>query len=94
MCGLPCWKAAMDGRARADAAVSKVMANLKQVLDCLQTTASAEPTLSFTHEMESKMVEAAGRYRDAVSAAAEAYAAVAIALEKEAREKWPPTTSA
>lgn len=89
MGGLPCYKAAIDGRAQADAAVAKAQAGLKQVLDCLQNTAMAAPAVTFTDEMEDKMLEVAKRYAAAVKAACEDYGKIASELEAEARASWP-----
>lgn len=95
MGGLPCMKAAMDGRAGADASVAKHQAALKKSLDCLQNTAMAAPFHSFTDPMEDAMLDAAKRYEAAVAEACEAYARVASKLEEEARANWPefPGTS-
>lgn len=89
MGGVVCAKAAMDGRAQADAVVAKAQASLKQVLDCLQNTAMAAPAVTFTDPMEDKMLEAAKRYAAAVKAACEDYGKTAVELEAEARENWP-----
>lgn len=89
MGGLPCYKAAMDGRARTDSDVSKSLVNLKQVLDCLKNTATVSPETTFDIEMQNLFLEAGKRFQVAVYTAAEAYATVATGLEREARKRWP-----